>query len=72
MTRRRPKYGISKPGAQKDPSIELLTGLAKCFNVNVTDLIGENPGVKDDQTEMVAVYPDLKNPSEDARIPNET
>lgn len=51
----------------KNPSIELLTKLAKCFSVSVADLIGENPGGPDEQPELIAMYRELKNLSEEDR-----
>jgi len=44
----------------KNPSIELLTKLAKCFGVSVADIIGENPHGADEQPELVAMYRQLK------------
>ncbi|MDR3465782.1 MAG: XRE family transcriptional regulator [Xanthobacteraceae bacterium] len=51
----------------KNPSIELVTKLAKCFNVSVADLIGENPHGEDEQPQLVAMYRELKDLSEDDR-----
>jgi transcriptional regulator with XRE-family HTH domain len=44
----------------KNPSIELLTKLAKCFNVSVSELIGENPTGDNEEPSLVAMYRDLK------------
>lgn len=44
----------------KNPSIELLTKLAKCFNVSVAELIGENPEGDNEEPSLVAMYRDLK------------
>ena|SRR5579872_4751732 len=43
----------------KNPSIDLLTKLAKCFGVSVAELIGENPA-KDADPQVVAMYRELK------------
>jgi transcriptional regulator with XRE-family HTH domain len=51
-------------GRAKNPSIDLLTKLAKSFDVSVSDLIGENPGAPDDSPELVALYRELKELSE--------
>jgi transcriptional regulator with XRE-family HTH domain len=51
-------------GRAKNPSIELLTKLAKTFDVSVSDLIDENPGAPDDSPELVALYRELKELSE--------
>ena len=51
-------------GRAKNPSIELLTKLAKTFDVSVSDLIDENPGAADDSPELVALYRELKELSE--------
>jgi transcriptional regulator with XRE-family HTH domain len=48
-------------GRAKNPSIELLTKLAKCFGVSVADIIGENPHGADEQPELVAMYSQLKD-----------
>ena len=49
----------------KNPSIELVTKLAKCFEVSVADLIGENPNGEDEQPRLVAMYRELKDLSDD-------
>lgn len=48
-------------GKSRNPSIELLTKLAKCFGVSVAELIGENPGAKDEDPHVVAMYRELKD-----------
>jgi transcriptional regulator with XRE-family HTH domain len=47
-------------GKSRNPSIELLTKLAKALGVSVADLIGENPGAKDEDPNVVAMYRELK------------
>ena len=47
-------------GKSKNPSVELLTELAKHFNVLVADLIGENPNAIGEDPELVTMYRDLK------------
>jgi transcriptional regulator with XRE-family HTH domain len=54
-------------GRAKNPSIELLTKLAKCFDVSVAELIGEHPQGQDEQPELVAMYRELKELSEEDR-----
>jgi len=46
-------------GKSKNPSIELLTKLAKCFDVGVSELVGENPAGESD-TQVLAMYRELK------------
>ena len=46
-------------GKSKNPSIELLTNLARCFKVSISELIGENPA-EDATPEVIAMYRDLK------------
>ena len=48
-------------GKSKNPSIDLLTKLAKCFGVSVAELIGENPAAKDVDPQVVAMYRELKD-----------
>ena len=47
-------------GNSKNPSIDLLTKLAKCFGVSVAELIGENPAGKDVDPQVIAMYRELK------------
>jgi transcriptional regulator with XRE-family HTH domain len=47
-------------GRAKNPSIELLKKLAKCFGVGVADLIGENPEGENETPELVTMYRELK------------
>jgi transcriptional regulator with XRE-family HTH domain len=47
-------------GKSKNPSIDLLTKLAKCFDVSVSELIGENPAGKDVDPQVIAMYRELK------------
>jgi len=47
-------------GKSSNPSIDLLTKLAKCFGVSVSDMIGENPAGKDVDPQVVAMYRELK------------
>ena len=54
-------------GKSKNPSIDLLTNLARCFNVSVSDLIGENPAGESEQPELVAMYRELKELDEKDR-----
>jgi transcriptional regulator with XRE-family HTH domain len=48
-------------GKSKNPSIDLLTKLAKCFGVSVAEMIGENPASKDVDPQIVAMYRELKD-----------
>jgi len=45
-------------GRSKNPSMELLVGLADYFQVSVSYLIGENPD--EEEAELVAMYRHLK------------
>jgi transcriptional regulator with XRE-family HTH domain len=47
-------------GKSKNPSIELVTELAKHFDVPVASLIGENPNDFNEDPKIVAMYRDLK------------
>jgi len=47
-------------GKSKNPSIDLLTKLAKCFDVSIAELIGENPAGKDVHPQVIAMYRELK------------
>lgn len=47
-------------GKSKNPSIELLTKIAKCFGVSVSELIGENPTGPSEDPGVVAMYRELK------------
>lgn len=47
-------------GKSKNPSVELLTELAKHFSVSVAFLVGEDPSAPDEDPEIVAMYRDLK------------
>jgi transcriptional regulator with XRE-family HTH domain len=47
-------------GKSRNPSIALLTKLAKCFDVSVAELIGENPAAKNVDPQVVAMYRELK------------
>jgi transcriptional regulator with XRE-family HTH domain len=51
-------------GRSKNPSIELLTKLADCFGVSVSDLIEENPAADDANSRVVGMYRELKGLSE--------
>ena len=52
------KVGASKAhiwdletGRSKNPTMELIIGLAKCFGVSVADLLGENPSDENGESE---------------------
>lgn len=51
----------------KNPSIELLKALSRCFGVGVAELIGENPESDDDKKDLVVMYRDLKELSDQDR-----
>lgn len=54
-------------GRSKNPSIDLLTKISSFLGVSVAELIGENPHSTDEPQEIVAMYRDLKNLSDDDR-----
>jgi len=54
-------------GKSKNPSVELLTALAKHFDVLVADLAGENPNAIGEDPEIVTMYRDLKGLTENDR-----
>lgn len=47
-------------GRAKNPTIELVTKLATCFEVGVADLVGENPEAEGERPELIAMFRDLK------------
>ncbi len=48
-------------GKSKNPSVELLTKLAKHFEVPVAQLMGEDPDATQEDQELVAMFRDLKD-----------
>ncbi len=46
-------------GTTKNPSIELLKGLAEHFGVTIASLVGEDPSESEDE-QMVVMYRDLQ------------
>lgn len=48
----------------KNPTMELMIALAKCFGVSVADLIGENPAVESESSRVLGMYRDLKGLNE--------
>lgn len=48
-------------GRAKNPTIELLTGLAKAYKCGVADLIGENPAGENEDTAILAMYRELQD-----------
>ncbi|MDR3488657.1 MAG: helix-turn-helix transcriptional regulator [Bradyrhizobium sp.] len=54
-------------GRAKNPSIELVTKLARCFGVSIADLVGENPDSDEEESRLVAMYRDLKELTPDDR-----
>lgn len=61
------KVGASKAhiwdletGRSKNPTMELIIGLAKCFGVSVADLLGENPSDENENQRVVGMYRELK------------
>lgn len=51
-------------GKSKNPGIDLLTKLAACFKVSVSDIIGENPDGENQNPEIIAMYRDLQSLSD--------
>ncbi len=54
-------------GRSKNPSIDLLTHLAKALKVSVADLVGENPAGENEDPHIVAMYRELKELSPEDR-----
>lgn len=54
-------------GRSKNPSIDLLTNLAKALKVSVADLVGENPTGENEDPHIVAMYRELKELSSEDR-----
>lgn len=52
-------------GRATNPTIELVTKLAKHFKVAVADIVGENPDSTSERSEDVALYRELKTLSDD-------
>jgi transcriptional regulator with XRE-family HTH domain len=48
-------------GKSKNPSIELLTKLARHFGVPLAHLVGEDPEASEEDQELVAMFRDLKD-----------
>lgn len=51
-------------GRARNPTIDMVTKLAKCFGVGIADLVGENPEAEGEKPELVAMFRDLKGLSE--------
>ena len=47
-------------GRSANPSVEILTAIANHFRVSIAELVGENPNAIGEDTNMVAMYRDLK------------
>jgi transcriptional regulator with XRE-family HTH domain len=54
-------------GRSKNPSIDLLSKISSFLGVSVAELMGENPRGEDEPEEIVAMYRDLKNLTDDDR-----
>ena len=54
-------------GRSSNPSIELLTKLANHFKIRIADLVGENPEGVGEDGDLVALYRELKDLSQDDR-----
>ncbi|MCW2318612.1 transcriptional regulator with XRE-family HTH domain [Rhodoblastus acidophilus] len=54
-------------GRAKNPSIDTLTKLATCLGTSVRDLIGENPEAEGENPEIVRMYRELKELTDDDR-----
>lgn len=54
-------------GRSKNPSIDLLTNLAKALKVSVANLVGENPTGENEDPHIVAMYRELKELSPEDR-----
>lgn len=54
-------------GRARNPTLDLVTRLASCFDVGVADLVGENPTAEDENPELVAMFRDLKGLSAEDR-----
>lgn len=52
-------------GRSQNPSIELLTALAKALDTSVSELIGENPTGKHEEPRLVRMYRHFKELSPD-------
>lgn len=47
-------------GKNKNPSIDSLNKLADFFNVSVTYLVGEDPNSESEETDLIAMFRELK------------
>lgn len=48
-------------GKSKNPSVDLLTKLARHFEVPLAKLVGEDPEASEEDQELVAMFRDLKD-----------
>lgn len=49
----------------RNPTMELVIALAKCFGVSVADLVGENPSGENENPRVLGMYRELKELSDD-------
>ncbi len=54
-------------GRSKNPTIDLLGKLAKALGTSISDLVDENPDGDEQETEVIAMYRDLKGLSDNDR-----
>jgi transcriptional regulator with XRE-family HTH domain len=47
-------------GRAKNPTIDLLTKLASALGTSISELVGENPGGKEEPAEVLTMYRELK------------
>jgi transcriptional regulator with XRE-family HTH domain len=48
----------------KNPTMELVIALAKCFGVSVADLVGENPAGENENQRVLGMYRELRELSD--------
>jgi transcriptional regulator with XRE-family HTH domain len=53
-------------GGTKNPSMDLLTNLARFFDVSISNLVGEEPP-SEEQEDLIVLYRDLKDLDEKDR-----
>lgn len=54
-------------GKSKNPSMELLTELAKHFDVSIAFLVGEDPNAAGEDPELITMYRDFKGLTDNDR-----
>ena len=54
-------------GASRNPSLNLIKSLADFYKIGIADLVGENPGSAEADSELIAMYRNLTELSQSDR-----